>query len=71
MFTHESNKELIRLDSVVARYFVSPRERLDGLDLCENAHEKLFCPLIAAQKTTFIYICVKFHSSIFLSPSAA
>ena len=42
IFTHKSNKELIRLESVVARYFVSLRERFDRLDLCENAHEKLF-----------------------------
>ena len=41
MFTHESNKELIRLESVVARYCVPLGKRFDGLDLGENAHEKL------------------------------
>ena len=41
MFTHESNKEVIRLESVVARYCVSLGKRFDGLDLGENAHEKL------------------------------
>ena len=46
MFTHESNKELIRLESVVARYFVSLRERLDRLDLWENAYGKLFCQMM-------------------------